>query len=112
MAAENNTTSRPGRTPEFERKLADAFRELESIVCDIRNATSLMEIAAEDTVFTAGGWLEKEIRSRFNEELKGYRIYVFTEDRSNGVDYALRHLGDLARKLHQDYYAGFGEVAA
>jgi hypothetical protein len=112
MAEQDTTTPARGRSPEFERQLANAFRELESIVCDVRNATSLMEIAAEDTVFTAEGWLEKEIRSRFNEGLKGYRIYVFTEDQSNGVDYALRHLGDLTRKLYRDYYAGFGEEAA
>ncbi|WP_029002522.1 hypothetical protein [Azorhizobium doebereinerae] len=104
MAAKETTTD--------ERRAADAFYELEDIVLAVRNATYLMELAARDTTMRLEGGIEKVVRERFkNGEMDGYRIFLLSEEQSSGVDYALLHLGDLVRKLHEHYNAGCGKGA-
>lgn len=112
-----HTTNRPpGGTADpvgpraFDAQLASAFRDLESSVCDLKCMAALMNLAAEDTVLMAEGFMAKHLRERSG--LTGYHIHVLTEEQNDGLNYALNHLYDLIRKLHETYYAGYEKQAA
>lgn len=109
MAEQDAAMQAKGLRPDFEKQLAEAFRDMENIVCNVRDAANLMEVVADSTLLVGGDCVEKEIRKRFNGGLKGYRIYVLTEEQSVAVTYAIKHLTDLTGHLHREYYAGFGE---
>lgn len=90
--------------PARDRQRAHAYFEMESPVNDIHNSVLLMEMAAENTVFAPEGEIEKGLRARWSD-MEGYRIMLLTEDEDKGLEYAMRHVGDMSRKLHAAYYA-------
>jgi hypothetical protein len=97
----------------FDRQLATAYRDLENTIGNIHDACLLMEVAAEETVFAGETEIEKWVRGKIGGDgMPGYAITVSPKDDVDAICYALRHLGDLVRKLHDDYYAGFEKAAA
>lgn len=109
MADLSNSTPAPARAN--DRELAAAYRDMESAIMDLRSMALLMEMAVEDTIGARGGKLIEHVQ-RHAGLGDGYRIIALTKDQSDGLEYALNHIGNLARDLSRTYYAGFGEKVA
>ena len=84
------------RNAALDAHLADAFRDLEGPVEDMRRATIILETVHSQAMTPA-------------KVLKvpdpNYRAYLLTDDQEAGLAYAVTHVGDLARKLVQDWDA-------
>ena len=87
----------------MDAHLADAFRDLEGPVEDIRRATIVLETVHSDCM-TPSKVLKVPDPS--------YRAYLLTDDQEAGLAYALTHVGDLARKLVQDWDAAVSAARA
>jgi hypothetical protein len=95
-----------------DAELANAYRELEDIISNVRDACLLMEVAAEDTVMADETDFEKWIRGKIGGDgMPGYKIWVSTKNEAVAICYAMNHLGNLVRKLHEEYYAGWSKPA-
>ncbi len=78
----------------FLTMLGNNYRQLEFSIPDLRNATILLETMVEDT-------LSKP------EDFHHMKRFEMTEDQWEGLSYAVRHVGDLARALSKSFYRGF-----
>ena len=89
-----------------DAELARAFLDLEGAVSDLRHMTALMETAVDDTLGPRGGALHDLVAQRCGVTSE-YRVLVLTTDQADGLEYALRHMGDLTRALYRSYHAGY-----
>ena len=112
MADHANSTSAPdsiGPRP-TDAEFARAYFDLDSAIHKLRQMSALMDVVAEDTVLRVEDQVAGRVHSQMG--LEGYHIHILTKDQNDGLDYAIRHLGDLIRSLHDAYYAGFKRKVA
>jgi hypothetical protein len=86
-------------TPKKRREdhlLAEAYSHLESEICDVKNVSLVLETVIESALHKP-------------EHREGWRIFTLTEEQMNSVMFIVYQVGDLARTLHEKYYAGFEE---
>jgi hypothetical protein len=104
MAEATHTT--PSTSSRNDRELAVAYRNLEDAVAKLRSMAMLMEMAVGDTLGRPLGGAAEEI-ARVAPWSSTMRVLVLSEDQAEGLEYALDHIGTLARNLHRTYYAGY-----
>ena len=80
-----------------EAALADAFREMEGKVSDVRAAALVLEALMEKTIAE-----RPQHRSQ---------VVQLTEDEATGLFFAAQHLGDIVRALHDEYQSRFAAAA-
>jgi hypothetical protein len=87
-----------------DARLAEAYNDLEPVLCDIRNMMLVLETVLEDTLPYKG----------HSDELFGgrpvasdYKRFLLTNDQLDALSYAEHHLGDLIRTLQESYYKAF-----
>lgn len=93
-----------------DAEIARAYFGLESAISDLRRMSALMDVVAEDTVLRIETSIAERIHSQLG--LEDYHIHILTRDQNDGLDYAIRHLSDLIRSLHDSYHAGIKLKAA
>ncbi len=93
-----------------DRQLAEAFRNLESAIGDLRCIASIAEIVSEDTIERpVEGWPIDRIRKSF-PELADYQIHVLSDAQTEALLFAMAELRRMVRDLSRKYYAAY-EVA-
>lgn len=71
------------------QRLARSFLDLERMIIDLRGASAVLDIVAEDTVL---------IGTESSME-----VFHLSSDQIEALGYALNHVGSLIRQLHHDY---------
>lgn len=78
----------------FIAMLGENYRMLEYTLPDLRNATIVLETMLESVL-------------SHPEQFHDFKRFDLTEDQVEGLTYAIRHVGDLARALSKTYYQGY-----
>ena len=99
--------ARPDPKPRSDDKdLAEAFRNLEGGIADLRNALLVAEMMFED-VLDYGQGRGPSLFLGGRKAPDGYMSFFLTEDQYDALHYAVFHSGDLGRALHENYHAAY-----
>lgn len=85
---------------ELVRHLADAYRECEADICDLKSATIVLDA------------LQEHVIGKPHERGADTVVFHLTEDQWDGLIYAIRHVGHLARGLEKSYCAAYAAFIA
>lgn len=81
-------------------ELGDRYRELESEIIALRGAALLLDLAIEQI------WRSGAEDLSYIKPPPGtyFKFYAMTEDQLASIDHAVAHMGDVARRVHRQYY--------
>lgn len=92
--------------------LAQAYRDLEDGIADVRNMSAVMWVVQEHAIGSLDDPMQRLVRERTGTLLTGYEVFVLTKDQSDALSFSLHRLDMMIRELRKTYYAGFGEEVA
>lgn len=86
-----------------DNELGEAIRDLEESIGALRCMMSVLELVTEDAIGNRADVVSDRVKAAL-PEFRDYVIHILTEDQSDGLHYALAHMGDLVRNLHSSYH--------
>lgn len=95
-----------------DQRLAEAFRNLESMVGLLGGAAALVDLAVHATIGTSDGPMLKAAGLR-TQDMPGWFFYALTPERGEALHHALGHLQNVVKEFDRQYFADLerGEVA-
>lgn len=92
-----------------DRRMAEAYRRMEYLICDIVAATAVMETMVDHVLGSTKCPYSDLVKERM-PEMNDMIISVNSERKFNAAHYAVTHVAKSVEQLQRDYFALSGEV--